>query len=228
MSKEYVERRHDSFYLTGSRVPLAHIVREFQRGASPEAIRSHYSTLTLEEVYGAITFYLVNKEEVENDIIEREREEDAFETSHPFPSELSAKLERARLNMLTRKGRGMIRFLADADLDEGIVAGCLRREPTMDFLSANDAKLRGPGDPEVLRIAASDGRNLVSHDFKTMPRHFGDSLQATGSSPGVFLVKQSSPIGDVIEDLVLIWSATDAEEWKNRILRIPRVDPGIA
>ena len=31
--------------------------------------------------------------------------------------------------------------MADADLNEGIVAGCLRREPTMDFLSANEANL---------------------------------------------------------------------------------------
>jgi uncharacterized protein (DUF433 family) len=58
MSKEFVERRDGSFYLIGSRVPLAHIVREFQRGESPEALRSHYPALSLEQVYGAITFYL--------------------------------------------------------------------------------------------------------------------------------------------------------------------------
>jgi hypothetical protein len=33
----------------------------------------------------------------------------------------------------------MIRFLADADLNHAIVTGCLRREPAMDFLSANEA-----------------------------------------------------------------------------------------
>lgn len=38
----------------------------------------------------------------------------------------------------------MIRFLADADLNEGIIGGCLRREPTMDFLSSSEAKLQGP------------------------------------------------------------------------------------
>jgi hypothetical protein len=116
----------------------------------------------------------------------------------------------------------MIRFLADADLNEGIIGGCLRREPTMDFLSANEAKLQGLADPDVLRIAAEQGRILVSHDFKTMPRHFGHFLQTHGSSPGVLLVKQSVQIGPVIDELVLIWAATDAEEWNNRILRIPR------
>jgi uncharacterized protein (DUF433 family) len=58
MSKEFVVRRDESFYLKGSRVPLAHIVREFQHGESPEAIRSQYPALSLEQVYGAITFFL--------------------------------------------------------------------------------------------------------------------------------------------------------------------------
>ena len=54
MARDYVEDRDGSFYLIGSRVPLARIVSEFQNGASPEAIRSSYSTLSLNEVYGAI------------------------------------------------------------------------------------------------------------------------------------------------------------------------------
>jgi hypothetical protein len=62
----------------------------------------------------------------------------------------------------------MVRFLADADLNEGIVAGCLRREPTMDFLSANEANLEGVPDPEVLALATEQDRILVSHDFQTM------------------------------------------------------------
>ena len=115
----------------------------------------------------------------------------------------------------------MIRFLADADLNEGIVAGCLRREPEMDFLSANEADLEGVPDPEVLALAAAQDRILVSHDFQTMPRHFGDFLQAGNSSPGVLVVPQRLPVGDAIDELVLIWGASDADEWRDRILRIP-------
>jgi uncharacterized protein (DUF433 family) len=104
MVKEFVERRNGSFYLIGSRVPLAHIVRQFQNGEPPEAIRLHYPTLNLEQVYGAITFYLGNKEAVENDIVEREREEDEFEKTHAFPPELKEKLDRARQEIPARKG----------------------------------------------------------------------------------------------------------------------------
>ena len=99
----------------------------------------------------------------------------------------------------------MIRFLADADLNDAIVGGCRRREPAIDFWSANDVGLEGVSDPEVLALAAAAERVLVSHDFQTMPRHFADYLQARGSSPGLILVPQHMPIGDVIEELLLIW-----------------------
>ncbi|MGO9256867.1 MAG: DUF5615 family PIN-like protein [Bryobacteraceae bacterium] len=116
----------------------------------------------------------------------------------------------------------MIRFLADASLKEGIVTGCLLREPTMDFLSANEANLHRVPDPQVLALAAQEDRILVTHDFRTMPRHFGDFLQSRGSSPGVLLVPQYLPIGEAIEELLLIWGASEPEEWRNRIVRIPQ------
>jgi uncharacterized protein (DUF433 family) len=95
MDRDFVERRDESFYLVGSRVPLASIVREFQEGQSPEAIRSAFPTLTLEQVYGAITFYLGHRAEVDEDIATREREENAFSETHPAPADLKEKLERA-------------------------------------------------------------------------------------------------------------------------------------
>jgi uncharacterized protein (DUF433 family) len=103
MSKEFVELRDGSFYLIGSRVPLAVIVREFQNGEAPEAIRTHFPTLSLEQVYGAITFYLGNKEDSERDIVDRKRAEEVFSETHPAPPELKQKLERSREQMLSRR-----------------------------------------------------------------------------------------------------------------------------
>src|SRR6266851_5145609 len=94
-SLEFVERRDESFYLAGTRVPLACIVREFQNGQSPEAIRSAFPTLTLEQVYGAITFYLGHRSEVDEDLAARERVEDTFSETHPAPADLKQKLKRA-------------------------------------------------------------------------------------------------------------------------------------
>jgi hypothetical protein len=115
----------------------------------------------------------------------------------------------------------MVRFLADADLNHGIVRGCRRRRPAMDFLSANEASLAGVPDPDVLAMAAEQDRILISHDHQTMIRHFADFLQARGSSPGLIVVPQYLPIGRAIEELILIWGASEAEEWRNRMATIP-------
>jgi hypothetical protein len=64
------------------------------------------------------------------------------------------------------------RFLADADLNKAIVTGVLRREPAIDFQTAQAAGLRSMSDPDVLAFAAQTARVLVSHDVSTMPGHF--------------------------------------------------------
>jgi len=115
----------------------------------------------------------------------------------------------------------MIRFLADASLHGSIVTGCFRREPAIDFLSAHEATLAGVPDPEVLAFATCQNRILVTSDLRTMPHHFGDFLAANGRCAGVFIVKQRAPLTDVIDALVLIWSASNAGEWENRIVEIP-------
>jgi hypothetical protein len=86
----------------GSRVPLASIVREFQVGQSHEAIRSAFPTLTLEQVYGAITFYLGHRSAVDEDLAARERDESAFSETHSAPADVKAKLERARRQLHSR------------------------------------------------------------------------------------------------------------------------------
>jgi uncharacterized protein (DUF433 family) len=103
MDGNFVEHRESGFYLVGSRVPIDRIVREYRDGEQPEAIRSHYPTLSLEQVNGAIAFYLVHTEEVEKVMAERERVEAEFSKSHPTPAHLKAKIERARQQQLARR-----------------------------------------------------------------------------------------------------------------------------
>ena len=50
--------------VASSRVMLDSVVAAFQQGHSPETIRQQYPALTLEEVYGAITYCLAHVDEV--------------------------------------------------------------------------------------------------------------------------------------------------------------------
>jgi hypothetical protein len=113
-----------------------------------------------------------------------------------------------------------ISFQADADLNEDIVTGVLRREPDLDFQTAEEANLRGLNDYQVLKLAADQGRVLVTHDRKTMPRHFADFITRE-TSPGLLIVSQKASVALVIEGLIMIWGASEAEEYTNRTCTIP-------
>jgi hypothetical protein len=112
------------------------------------------------------------------------------------------------------------RFQADADFNHRIVLGLRRRETVIDILGAREGGVIALSDPEVLRIASDAGRILLSHDRKTMPAHLAKFRQ-TSSSPGVIIVSQDVDIGAAIEDLLIIWAASDAEEWQNRLGFVP-------
>ena len=114
-----------------------------------------------------------------------------------------------------------VRFLADADLNKTIVSGVLRRERSVDFLTAQAAGLRRMKDPEVLSLAAEQQRVLVSHDVGTMPAHFRELTKAGKRSAGLFLVPQSLFVATVIEDLLLVWLESEASEWENRLEWLP-------
>ena len=113
-----------------------------------------------------------------------------------------------------------VRFQADADLDGRVLRGLRRAAPEIDIRAAAGAGLSGHRDPEVLRIAAADGRILISQDRRTMPDHFRRFV-ADAASPGVILIRGGISVATAIEELVLIWTASEAEEWVNRLVWIP-------
>lgn len=65
LSKQYVEQCEAGYWLSGSRVSLDLIVYSFLRGELPEHTVQSFPSLTLEQVYGAIAFYLSNQEVID-------------------------------------------------------------------------------------------------------------------------------------------------------------------
>ena len=65
MSKLYVEQRDGGYRVAGSRVSLDSIVYAFLSGQTAESIAQSFPALTLEQVYGAIAFYLANRREID-------------------------------------------------------------------------------------------------------------------------------------------------------------------
>src|SRR2546425_11962894 len=97
MIKEYVELRSGAYYIAGTRVSLDSVVYAFLRGESPEGIAESFPALGLEQIFGALTFYMANQEIVDRYLSEGRREFEILrqqaQRDHPA---LYAKLADAR------------------------------------------------------------------------------------------------------------------------------------
>lgn len=77
VSTEYVEQRDGAYTVAGTRVSLDSIVFAFISGQSAESIAQSFPVLKLEQVYGAITFYLAHREEVDRYLDAQQRDYEA-------------------------------------------------------------------------------------------------------------------------------------------------------
>lgn len=75
-AKSYIEDRNEAYWVKGTRISLDSVVYAFRNGLSPESIVQSFPLLTLEQVYGAIAFYLANRAEID---VYLAAEEEAFD-----------------------------------------------------------------------------------------------------------------------------------------------------
>jgi hypothetical protein len=113
------------------------------------------------------------------------------------------------------------KFIGDADLNEDLIRGMRRNESGVDFLAASEGGTRGLPDRQVLELAASTGRVVVSHDRNTMAGEFYRFLADGHSSPGLIIVEQELDEGEAIEELLLVWAASRPDELPDQIFWIP-------
>src|SRR5258705_13687326 len=69
MDNNYVTLVDNVYRITGTRVSLDSIVYDYLSGLSPESIADNFDSLSLEQVYGAITFYLSHRHEVDRHLM---------------------------------------------------------------------------------------------------------------------------------------------------------------
>jgi uncharacterized protein (DUF433 family) len=104
MTQDYIVRRDGGYWFCGgSRVSLDSVVYEFLRGESPESIVQAFPSLSLEQVYGGITFYLAHRPELDAHLRQAEaRFEELARASREANPLLYEKLAAARRAAPTR------------------------------------------------------------------------------------------------------------------------------
>jgi uncharacterized protein (DUF433 family) len=74
MARDYIEQRDGGYYIEGTRISLDSVVYAFLRGESPEGIAESFPALTLEQMFGALTFYMANRGRIDEYLSQSRRE----------------------------------------------------------------------------------------------------------------------------------------------------------
>jgi predicted nuclease of predicted toxin-antitoxin system len=114
-----------------------------------------------------------------------------------------------------------LRFLADHDFNEHIVTGVKRLDPGIEFIRVRDVGLEAASDHEVLAYAFRESLCVVSHDVNTMPSAAAATIAAGQQFSGLFLVRQTTPVRAAIETIVLAWSVSEHDEWRDQVVFLP-------
>ena len=95
LSEKYIEERDGTFYLQGHRIQLRTIIAHWSNGEDPESIQRSFDSLMLAEIYGAITYYLERREDLNQHFVQMQAQEDAFfAEKHASPSPFMQELHR--------------------------------------------------------------------------------------------------------------------------------------
>ena len=115
----------------------------------------------------------------------------------------------------------MLPFLADECFSGHIVRGLRQRRPAPDIVRVQDVGLRAADDPAVLGYAASAGRVLLTHDAATLAGFAYQRVAAGLRMPGVFEVPRKLPLGQAIEEILIIAECSIEGEWENQVRFLP-------
>jgi hypothetical protein len=115
----------------------------------------------------------------------------------------------------------MIRFLADENFNGKILRGIQRERPDADILRVQDTPLYQAPDPQMLEWAAQERRILLTHDIETLVGYANERVAHGLPMPGVIAARDSLPVGQVIEDLLIVLSASEMSDWENLVTFLP-------
>ena len=115
----------------------------------------------------------------------------------------------------------MLRLLSDENFDNRIVRGLVRRMPTIDLIRVQDVGLGQTDDRTILDWAAAQGRILLTHDRRTVPRFALDRVAEGKPMPGAFIVHPQTPVALAIDDLLVAVQCSSEAEWVDLVTYVP-------
>jgi predicted nuclease of predicted toxin-antitoxin system len=115
----------------------------------------------------------------------------------------------------------MLRLASDEDFDNDILRGLIRQRPELDIVRVQDIGLASKHDTLLLEWAAQESRIILTHDRQTMTKYAYERLRSGQPMPGILVVRQSLPIGGIIENILLLLEASLVGEWEGQVRYVP-------
>jgi hypothetical protein len=114
-----------------------------------------------------------------------------------------------------------MRFVADENFNGKLLAGLRAALPDLDLIRVQDTEMYQASDPDLLEWAAEQERILLTHDIQTVVGHAYARVEAGLPMPGVIEVRLTQSIGAIVEDLVILISASASAEFENQVRYVP-------
>lgn len=115
------------------------------------------------------------------------------------------------------------RFLIDECVPAAVARGLRRRlaEVSVVQIGEPEAPAKGASDETLLDYCSRDRRILVTADRATMPNHIGEILATGGHTAGVLIIDLEQSLSHVLDDLCLIYEASEQSEWTDILFYLP-------
>ena len=119
-----------------------------------------------------------------------------------------------------------LRYLLDEHLPSALRSQLLRRAPALVVWMLGDpgAPRYGTLDPDILLWCEANGFVLVTRNRTSMPVHLQAHLAAGHHVPGIFVLPPQMTLGTIMDQLLLVWGASEAEEHRDLLLYLPLTD----
>lgn len=117
----------------------------------------------------------------------------------------------------------VIKYLLDENVNPRLGKALKRHTPEMAVWQVGD-----PGtpplhtlDPDILIWCEANGFTLVTNNRASMPTHLRDHLGAGRHMPGIFILNPNMTIGETVDELTLIWGASEPDEYYDLLHYLP-------
>lgn len=115
----------------------------------------------------------------------------------------------------------MVRIFFDQNFNHRILRGLIERVPKLDFVTTQILNKQEEIDPKLLELALTENRIIITHDINTFPKYAYEKLRKGEQVSGVIIVPQDMPIGEAVNELEIIITCSEENEFENRVEFLP-------